>query len=696
MEDKQDPLIGRPPTPTVVRLPPGDLEPPARYSWASEVGDDEVQLGRRFTNQQAPVGSPFRARARTRSESSSRRARPTGSRATIRSRKMELPAVFVRTSDQNYVVAVELKPTQNAYRQAAALDGPSLEAYLTRGPKNPTPSWQGKKVGVGPTVFRAVDIMRPHVQKISKTLISSFLCAPSSESAAEWIISDSFVDESEASKAWEKIWSLVTKTDDPTHFNIIVALSKFLALYKDDYAKERMRLDLKMFVWDESKNTLTNELALHHLFEKLASIALQTQDLPSGKKMEMYSADRQFEFLEDNLSPSYKKVYAEAKSKLGHTCTDWAGLIGMLVQYEETAGTQGKGPGKPGVKLHALHDIDEIANLEGLNIAAVTYMGEQQRAFDLSETYINERVQRASRLAREVGDWSEWDAINVPAYACRPCLYAPLDDFSAPLHRMGVDRPIHGPCWRCGMEGHGVARCASLPSPEEMAGLHYSQWSKVAPTRAVLPPPAHAPPSYGPRHPRAAEGAATGRGRGSRQPATPSYGRPSDRRPFSMPVPRAPVAPLHTMVSFVPDVEDGGFAQMAQENQQRLWDMEDTANYWREKAMAHRTVVQRVTQDVSRLSEPALFQLAARAPPEPYQRTAPEDVTPLLLAETAPPDWVHVGRYLDTNTKLYQSYKDHQLTINALSASRAAREVATEDMFYECEDDAVAGNAKGV
>ena len=68
-----------------------------------------------------------------------------------------------------------MKPAQDAYRKAAALDGPSLEAYLTRGPKNPTPLWQGKKVGVGPTVFRAVDIMRPHVQKISKTLISSFL-----------------------------------------------------------------------------------------------------------------------------------------------------------------------------------------------------------------------------------------------------------------------------------------------------------------------------------------------------------------------------------------------------------------------------------------------------------------------------------------------------------------------------------------
>jgi len=121
------------------------------------------------------------------------------------------------------------------------------------------------------------------------------------------------------------------------------------------------------------------------------------------------------------------------------------------------------------------------------------------------------------------------------------------------------------------------------------------------------------------------------------------------------------------MVSFVPDVEDGGFAQMAQENQQKLWDMETEAIFWREKALQHRTVVQRVTQDVSRLSEPALFQLAARAPPEPYQRTAPDDINPLLLAETAPTDWVQVGRYLDTDTKLYQSCQDHHQCIVSLS-----------------------------
>jgi len=58
--------------------------------------------------------------------------------------------------------------------------------------------------------------------------------------------------------------------------------------------------------------------------------------------------------------------------------------------------------------------------------------------------------------------------------------------------------------------------------------------------------------------------------------------------------------------------------------------------------------MQRMTQDVSRLSEPALFQLAARAPPEPYQRMAPEEITPFLLAETALPDWVHVGTLTPT------------------------------------------------
>jgi len=42
---------------------------------------------------------------------------------------MEPPAVFVRTSDQNYVVVVELKPAQDAYRKAAALDGGILDSW---------------------------------------------------------------------------------------------------------------------------------------------------------------------------------------------------------------------------------------------------------------------------------------------------------------------------------------------------------------------------------------------------------------------------------------------------------------------------------------------------------------------------------------------------------------------------------------
>ena len=47
----------------------------------------------------------------------------------------------------------------------------------------------------------------------------------------------------------------VLNREDPTHFNIIVALSKFLALYKDDYTKERMRLDLKMILCGTSLST---------------------------------------------------------------------------------------------------------------------------------------------------------------------------------------------------------------------------------------------------------------------------------------------------------------------------------------------------------------------------------------------------------------------------------------------------------
>jgi len=56
-----------------------------------------------------------------------------------------------------------------------------------------------------------------------------------------------------------------------------------------------------------------------------------------------------------------------------------------------------------------------------------------------------------------------------------------------------------------------------------------------------------------------------------------------------------------------------------------------------------------------------------------------------MLAEHAPPDWVHMGFHvMNPRTKLYLPQKDYDLTVNALATARAAREAGVEDEFYEC------------
>ena len=65
---------------------------------------------------------------------------------------------------------------------------------------------------------------------------------------------------------------------------------------------------------------------------------------------------------------------------------------------------------------------------------------------------------------------------------------------------------------------------------------------------------------------------------------------------------------------------------------------------------------------------------------------------PLMLAEHAPPDWVHMGFHvMDPRTKLYLPQKDYDLTVNALATARAAREAGVEDEFYECAEEAGPG-----
>jgi len=80
-----------------------------------------------------------------------------------------------------------------------------------------------------------------------------------------------------------------------------------------------------------------------------------------------------------------------------------------------------------------------------------------------------------------------------------------------------------------------------------------------------------------------------------------------------------------------------------------------------------------------------------------YVARQQDEITPLMLAERAPLDWVHAGYHVvDPHTNLYLTQKDYDLTVNALTTERAVREGDAEEMFYECAEETGPGNGVGM
>ena len=100
----------------------------------------------------------------------------------------------------------------------------------------------------------------PHLGWLFKTLVSAYLCAPECQTATEWMISDSFAQDSEVLKQWTLVWVDVMELNDNTHFAIVMALSKFMVLYKDDNAKAHIEEDMRLFTYDQTANISSNEL----------------------------------------------------------------------------------------------------------------------------------------------------------------------------------------------------------------------------------------------------------------------------------------------------------------------------------------------------------------------------------------------------------------------------------------------------
>jgi len=93
------------------------------------------------------------------------------------------------------------------------------------------------------------------------------------------MISDSFAQDSKALKQWILVRADVMELNDDTHFAIILALSKFMALYKDDNTKARIEEDMQLLTYDPAANISTNELAFTVIFARSDAVALETQHL---------------------------------------------------------------------------------------------------------------------------------------------------------------------------------------------------------------------------------------------------------------------------------------------------------------------------------------------------------------------------------------------------------------------------------
>jgi len=65
--------------------------------------------------------------------------------------------------------------------------------------------------------------------------------------------------------------------NDDTHFAMVLALSKFMVLYKDDNAKAHIEEDMWLHSYDPAANISTNELAFTVIFACLDAVVLETQ-----------------------------------------------------------------------------------------------------------------------------------------------------------------------------------------------------------------------------------------------------------------------------------------------------------------------------------------------------------------------------------------------------------------------------------
>jgi len=195
------------------------------------------------------------------------------------------------------------------------------------------------------------------------------------------------------------------------------------------------------------------------------------------------------------------------------------------------------------------------------------------------------------------------NACDLPASACRPYNVAPHFPDSIPYDLPGLlrlgNRHLTGNYWRCDIKGHSLSDCKCPSSPEECAGKHFSKWLPGSP--AALPPLSFPAAGGWLISSRARDGTEEHNPRYRSAPAL-SYGQPVDQRLYHRSVLQPPTAPLHTLATFLPNMETSDLHMLAMGEQKRAWESKETARLWKEEVVSDQEVIVHLTQNLVRLT----------------------------------------------------------------------------------------------
>ena len=226
-------------------------------------------------------------------------------------------------------------------------------------------------------------------------------------------------------------------------------------------------------------------------------------------------------------------------------------------------------------------------------------------------------------------------------------------------------RVIEGICRRCGEFGHQSRHCDAPKSQQEINREPHHTWELMK--RPLQPPPRMVGRQEG----------AYGWMTAPMSPREGAYGPPRHK-------PSVPASPLHTLPVYTDNTEPASLAALA-----RRMDEKDAVQALRDERTDQTLegIFRQVSTIVVGMCDKTVMQLSQSAPVE---EDKPADVTPIMLADRAPPDWRCSGCWTDGRTRTYMPEKDYWAARRTMPPVRGAAGAGSK-MFFKCEEDFQAG-----